>query len=283
MLMLSRRSTATAALMATVTMVVTGCAQGGLTQQYGDTSDRCYTERKPLLDTEGNYAQPMITGAVIGGALGGAAGGLAGRSWESALIGLGTGIVAGAGVGYLSERQRMAHSQQELLASIDADARRDVQGIRTSTSAIANLTRCRNAEIAVVNQRYAAKATTAQQARAEYQQIDQRMKGDDELINKVLGQAGDRARTYVQARAKTLNVPEQAVYTPAPPSASPGAQPPRTRSSTTSQTTVAAPPPRSDTEAFARGTEEAKLRADEHKQARDDLENRIKDLSVISG
>src|SRR5579864_3483236 len=197
-------------------LVLSGCGNGtfpintnalpfnSYESKYADKSDICYSARQPLIDSGNVFAESMITGALVGGAAGAAVGAATSKNQgQGAVVGGVIGMAAGLTAGYLHAKQEQAKTRAELLASIDADASRDNRQLVTGSNAIANLTRCRQDQIAAVERNYRAKAITAPQARQELQDIQTSVHADNALIGDVLGEAVDRSKVYVQARAES--------------------------------------------------------------------------------
>src|SRR5579864_3661396 len=197
-------------------LVLSGCGNGtfpintnalpfnSYESKYADKSDICYSARQPLIDSGNVFAESMITGALVGGAAGAAVGAATSKNQgQGAVVGGVIGVAAGLTAGYLHAKQEQAKTRAELLASIDADASRDNRQLVTGSNAIANLTRCRQDQIAAVERNYRAKAITAPQARQQLQDIQTSVHADNALIGDVLGEAVDRSKVYVQARAES--------------------------------------------------------------------------------
>jgi uncharacterized protein YgiM (DUF1202 family) len=197
-------------------LVLSGCGNGtfpintnvlpfnSYESKYADKSDVCYPARQPLIDSGNVFSESMITGALVGGAAGAAVGAATSKNQgQGAVVGGMIGIAAGLTAGYLHAKQEQAKTRAELLASIDADASRDNRQLVTGSNAIANLTRCRQNQIAAVERNYRAKAITGAQARQQLQDIETSVHADNALIGDVLGEAVDRSKVYVQARTES--------------------------------------------------------------------------------
>jgi uncharacterized protein YgiM (DUF1202 family) len=202
--------------MALAGLVLSGCGNGkfpintnvlpfnSYESKYADRSDSCYSARQPLIDSGNVFAESMITGALVGAAGGAAVGAATSKNQgQGAVVGGVIGMAAGLTAGYLHAKQEQAKTRAELLASIDADASRDNRQLVTGSNAIANLTRCRQDQIAAVERNYRAKAITAPQARQQLQDIQTSVHADNALIGDVLGEAVDRSKVYVQARSES--------------------------------------------------------------------------------
>jgi hypothetical protein len=220
-----------------------------------------------MMETESRFSESMVAGSV-GGALGGAALGAiaSGGSGRGAAIGAGLGALAGALGGYLYAKQQQAQTQQELLASIDADAARDSQQLAMTNSALGRLVACRQNEINQVAAQYRSKAITAAQAKAAYETIGAQMAEDGALINDVLGKSNDRAATYVSARTQTLGLEQVGSET-----------------TVASAPSTASVPPQNSVQAFQRATQTASAQAQEHQKVQRDLQARINELSAATG
>ena len=223
--------------LAVVGISVSGCAQtkqmmnkiqdktfGGfnsLEGRYGEsnTEDSCQALRQPLIDTGKVFFQSMVTGALLGAAAGAGVGAAVNKNNRGmgALFGGLTGGAAGAFAGYLDAKRKQANTQAELLASIDADATRDNKTLVSTSNVISRLTSCRRGQIASVEKRYKAKKLTAAQAKAELEKIQAAVHQDNELIAEVLGDAAERSRVYVDARADASKISDtQPSPTPRP-------------------------------------------------------------------
>jgi hypothetical protein len=254
-------------------------AFNSLEGKYGGSKaeDSCQALRQPLIDTGKVFSQSMVTGALVGAAAGAGVGAAVNKNDRGmgALFGGLTGGAAGAFAGYLDAKRKQANTQAELLASIDADAARDNKTLVSTSNVIKRLTSCRRGQIASVEKRYKAKKVTAPQAKAELEKIQEAVHEDNELITEVLGDASERSRVYVDARADASNISDaQPPPTPRPKKKQtenkPPVQPtPGTASGGTAQ--------------FAASNEKAQKLKVAHDKVENDLQTRISDLSAIVG
>src|SRR6516162_1756778 len=101
-------------------VTVSGCASGpgSLQSRYGDTTDVCYVDRQPLIETESRFSESMIAGGIGGAALGAGLGALlSGGSGRGAAWGALAGGLSGLVGGYLYAKQQQAQTREQLLAS----------------------------------------------------------------------------------------------------------------------------------------------------------------------
>jgi uncharacterized protein YgiM (DUF1202 family) len=192
----------------------TGIANGitGLQSRYGDPKDGCHAYRQPLIDAGNQFSKSMVT-AALGGAAAGAAVGAAADSKnraQGAIFGLISGAVLAMAINYYSAKQRQAKTRAELVSSIDADAANDSSEMLTTNNAISGLTRCRQTQIASVEQQYRSHILTAEQAKQQLQQIKVSVDADNQLIKTVLGDSGNREQIYVKARADASGIQDPA-------------------------------------------------------------------------
>jgi outer membrane lipoprotein SlyB len=236
-----------------------------LQSRYGDTTDVCYVDRQPLIETESRFSESMIAGGIGGAALGAGLGALlSGGSGRGAAWGALAGGLSGLVGGYLYAKQQQAQTREQLLASIDADAGRDYHHIVQTNSALDRLVACRQMQMNQVAAQYRSRAITPLQAKAEFEQIAARMANDDALISEVVGKSNERASTYVSARAKVLGIEETT--------------PPQAVSAQASSQA-----PQTETAVFARATQEAAAKEREHQRLRADLQTRINELGAAVG
>jgi gas vesicle protein len=282
---------------ALVGISVNGCAQtkqmvnkiqdktfgafNSLEGKYGGSNaeDSCQALRQPLIDTGKVFSQSMVTGALVGAAAGAGVGAAVNKNNRGmgALFGGLTGGAAGAFAGYLDAKRKQANTQAELLASIDADAARDNKTLVSTSNVIKRLTSCRRGQIASVEKRYKAKKLTAPQAKAELEKIQAAVHEDNELIAEVLGDAAERSRVYVDARADASKISDaQSSPPPAP-------KPKKTQ---TENKPPAQPTPstgKGGTVQFEESNEKAQKLKVAHDKVENDLQTRISDLSAIVG
>jgi gas vesicle protein len=288
---------------ALVCISVGGCAQtkqvmnkiqdktfGGfnsLEGKYGGSNaeDSCQELRQPLIDTGKVFSQSMVTGALLGAAAGAGVGAAVNKNNRGmgAFLGGLTGGAAGAFAGYLDAKRKQANTQAELLASIDADAARDNKTLVSTSNVIKRLTSCRRGQIASVEKRYKAKKLTAAQAKAELERIQAAVHEDNQLIAEVLGDASERSRVYVDARADASKISDTQ------PSPTPVPRPKKTQ--TENKPPEDKPPTKptpaasggGGTEQFAESNDKAQKLKVAHDKVENDLQTRISDLSAIVG
>jgi hypothetical protein len=185
-----------------------GCA-GTDSGGYSDASDACNSYRGTLVATEEKFQertqQWAAIGAGVAGILGATAGALIGGDVRSAAIGGAAGALAGGGAGYLAGLRKETTDRDELLGSINNDAASDSQYVVQVSNAVQGLNECRLNEIATTRQQYEAGTISAEQARTQASAIQSRVDGDNELINKILGQVGDRLKVYADARSEVYD------------------------------------------------------------------------------
>lgn len=203
-----RRVCLPAVVLITGALAVSGCATSqNLAGRFTDASDPCMAYRQPLIDTDKDFSTDMVTGAVVGalaGALLGAA--IGGKNaGTGALIGAGAGALAGAGAGYLQAKQQESRNKEEVMRAIDKDAARDAQSLGKVGNAVRGLGQCR----ATAAERLAFDVETRKISRQQgldgLEKLRQANAKDGELIEAVLGKADERVKTYVEARAQTMN------------------------------------------------------------------------------
>jgi hypothetical protein len=255
-------------------------AFNSLEGRYGGSTaeDSCQALRQPLIDTGKVFSQSMVTGALVGAAVGAGAGAAINKNDRGlgALFGGLTGGAAGAFAGYLDAKRKQANTQAELLASIDADAARDNKTLVSTSNVIGRLTKCRRGQIASVEKRYKAKKLTPSQAKAELEKIQEAVHEDNELIAEVLGDAAERSRVYVDARADATKVADtQSSPTPAPR--------PKKKQTENKPPTKTAAKGSGGTAQFAQSNEKAQKLKVAHGKVENDLQTRISDLSAIVG
>jgi outer membrane lipoprotein SlyB len=210
----------TSAILLPSMLFLSACTTG-LETRYDEPTDVCRYARLPLIQTEQAFNQSILVGAGTGAAIGAGAGALIGRDWRSALIGAAAGLVAGALSGYAKAKMDQAQTREQLQASVDADAGRDLQQMNGSIDALHQLIDCRNSQIAQVTAQFSSKSISREQALTQYQLISQQMLTDDKLIGEVLGKADERSATYVSTRAMSTQLPPENATSPPPPADNP--------------------------------------------------------------
>jgi Glycine zipper len=251
------------AILAPSMLFLSACATG-LETRYDEPNDVCRYARLPLIQTEEAFNQSILVGAGTGAAIGAGAGALIGRDWRGALIGAAAGAITGALAGYAKAKMDQARTREQLQASVDADANRDLQQLNRSNDALHQLIGCRNSQIAQVTAQFSNKSISREQALAQYQLIDQQMLTDDKLIAEVLGKTDERSATYVSTRAMSTELPPETA-TSEPPAA------------------PNAPPARNATVALVSAQHVAAADQEKHREVRASLEARIQDIKAVVG
>lgn len=188
-------------------LAMQGCATTGVRSTYSDPADACSARREPMIQMVEKFNEPIVKGAATGALVGALAGALishnsGGRVNPLAVLGgAAVGGALGAGAGYLQAKQDQASSWEELLSSVDADAR--LYGARSSTlrNSITNLYDCRRSQIAKVTEQFSSGILSGPQAKAELTRIQTAIAADDELLNKALGTSEKRVVEIASARA----------------------------------------------------------------------------------
>jgi hypothetical protein len=244
-------------------LFLSACATG-LETRYDEPTDVCRYARLPLIQTERAFNESILVGAGTGAAIGAGAGALIGRDWRGALIGAAAGLVAGAVAGYAKAKMDQAHTREQLQASVDADASRDLRQLNGSIDALHQLIDCRNSQIAQVTAQFSSKSISREQALAQYQLINQQMLTDDNLIAEVLGKADERSATYVSTRAMSTQLPPEIATSEPPPAPN-------------------APPAHDATAALVSAQHVAAADQEKHRELRASLEARIQDIKAVVG
>lgn len=184
------------------TLALAGCAQPrNSLDRYVERDDPCRSYRATIAEVQTDFRDWAIGGAAIGAITGGILGGLLGDT-EGALIGAAAGGALGGTGGYLAARQRQAQTDAELQAAIEGDAATDSHRVREIKAAVNGLSDCRRDQIAKLRTDYRAGRFTREETRARAAAIEAAMDRDDELISEALGRAGERLKTYADARAE---------------------------------------------------------------------------------
>jgi hypothetical protein len=255
------------AILAPSMLFLSACATG-LETRYDEPTDVCRYARQPLIQTERAFNESILVGAGTGAAIGAGAGALIGRDWRGALIGAAAGLVTGALAGYEKAKMDQARTREQLQASVDADANRDLQQLNGSIDALHQLINCRNSQIAQVTAQFSSKSISREQALVQYRLIDQQMLADDKLIAEVLGKADERSETYVSTRAMSTQLPPERATSPE--------MPPETAPS-------APAPAHNSTVALVSARSVAAADQVKHRELRASLEARIQDINAVVG
>lgn len=216
------------------TTLVTGCVTTGGTQKYANKNDVCYAQRQPLLAVENEFSKSLIAGAVVGAIVGGIIGGLVSKDKGKGIaIGAAAGGLSGLAAGYLKAKHDKNLSQQQIIAEIDGDTRKDISQLNSATGTVKRLTDCRFQQLAAI--RAGVKSGTIKKAEAssKLKEVKRLMAEDQELINAILERSDKRLTAYAEADAKTQNVQKEAMmgqagsiqwYTPGQNNNSPSAE-----------------------------------------------------------
>lgn len=209
---LPRRRT-TVAFTVVAAIGLQGCVQQ-LTQSYNDPNDVCNAQRAPLINLRSTEQQDQINQALVGVVAGAAAGALVsvltgGNETEQILLGAGIGALAGGLAGYskayFEQQAARNKTRDQLLASVDSDARQESQLLTQTAASVKSLRDCRNQELAQIEQ--AIKGNLPKdQARAQVLAVQSKVQQDNKLISEVLDGADERVTAYVDTTAAASEV-----------------------------------------------------------------------------
>jgi hypothetical protein len=141
--------------LAAILLLSSGCAQmaslTGSSPLPIDPSDPCGTERQEFGASKTYFTDQIITGTLTGAALGAAAGvGIAmvtgGSVGKAALIGGGTGAVAGGATAYTKTLQQQSRDQADMAQTVNKDLTTEGQQIDHTVATFARLRQCRFAQ-----------------------------------------------------------------------------------------------------------------------------------------
>jgi hypothetical protein len=147
------------AVLATVATLA-GCAQMPMQTASKpplaiDSADPCGAQRADFAKSKDYFTDQIVTGAVTGAALGALAGvGLAlvthSNVGTAALIGGGTGLLAGGTTAYTKTLAEKSKDQAEMAQHVNDDLRREGDEIDHTTAAFARLRSCRYQQAALI-------------------------------------------------------------------------------------------------------------------------------------
>lgn len=201
------------ALVTVAALGLQGCAQQ-LTQDYNDPNDVCNAQRTPLINLKSTEQQDQINQALIGAVAGAAAGALVsvltgGTETEQILLGAGIGALVGGLAGYskayFEQKAARNKTREQLLASVDSDARQENRLLTQTASAVKALRDCRNGEIAQI-ERAINGNLPKDEARAQVLAVQSKVQQDNQLISEVLDGADERVTAYVDTTAAVSDV-----------------------------------------------------------------------------
>ena len=174
--------------------------------RYQSAADSCSQYRAPLVQMLKTIEQPIAPGAVIGGALLGAAIGAIASGGKGSAIAVGAigGALTGAAASYYSSRAKTARNQAELVSAIDSDAGTDSQRFSDIGNAMMSLSACRNKQISDLAVGIRSSQVPKQAALQQRSELQNYVKLDGELIDKLVGQVRGRSDVYVEARLEAL-------------------------------------------------------------------------------
>jgi hypothetical protein len=188
------------AVVAAVSLVLSGCAQGGLTRESrigsNDGTDSCYPQAAALDSTGNFFAQDILTGAVIG-ALGGAVlSAAAGGNAKQIAIGTVAGAAVGGAAGYWGALQQQSHDQRQVTAQVQADLYKEGVQIDKTQVAFNQLMDCRYAQAARIRADLAAGRIDRAAAQAAMATVRARTQQDIALAKQIDGQINDRGGQF---------------------------------------------------------------------------------------
>ncbi|MEC9434752.1 MAG: hypothetical protein VYD87_17750 [Pseudomonadota bacterium] len=191
-----------------------GCAQSTaeMKQQYVDASDSCSGFRTAIIDARSTDQQDRIqqalAGAVLAAALTSAIAAASGDNkwWQKGLYAGAAGALVGYSKAYFEQKAKENTTRDQLLRSVDGDARAESARLTTSARAVNNLRDCRNDELETVRKAVASGGLKRDAAQAQLLAIRDRVAVDNRLVTAMLDGADKRVTSYVDTTAAASNV-----------------------------------------------------------------------------
>ncbi|WP_118135813.1 hypothetical protein [Oceanicella sp. SM1341] len=191
-------------------LALQGCAASNtaaLRAAYDDPDDVCVAWRRPLIEQQSTEEQDRLKsaagGAVAAGLLTSAIAAATGddKWWQKGAYAAAAGALAGYSLAYFRQKEERASSREQLLGSVDSDARAERARLSGTAAAVQALRDCRRREGATLTRNIETRVIDAAQAPGYIDGFARAVADDNRLISTVLDGADERVTAYVDATA----------------------------------------------------------------------------------
>ena len=184
-------------------------------EKYADLGDPCHPVRSQLI-TSHRATQSRFNSTVFKGAAIGAIGGLVSviltngdrdDAWKHALV----GGLTGAAVGYAKAKVQQAKTREEWRRAVNADVKDDTRQVTEMGTMLRNLNECRQGQVAAVKRSFDDGSVTAEHTKTALQAVRASVKGDNDMIETIMGAVTERKGVYVASISQVENKAEEAI------------------------------------------------------------------------
>lgn len=198
-----------------VTLALAGCdEQITLNEAARDTSDSCNVYHNAISEarrTEINQQASNAAAGAVFGALVGAALSSSNDRAKGALIGATAGGLAGYSGTYYRQKAANAADARTLLASVNSDANSEATLISRTGQSVAQLRRCRDAQVTALSSGVRSGKIGKDAGRAQLATLKTRIATDNKIISASFNGIGERVDGYIDASAAGAQV-DRAAY-----------------------------------------------------------------------
>jgi len=191
-------------------MFLSGCAIAPRMNVPVDYSDACEQYRTPLREAEKEqreFMSKVVGTAIAAGIISGLGCAFIAKGSTTACALIGTGGAAATLVGgYLMAKKQQSQNQAQLMLAVDSDSRAFGQQLGGLGLAAEELNQCRQQQIKIVTEGYQARKIAKESAKVELKKIEEKVVGDQQLINAFMNEMNKRTDMQVEARAASENI-----------------------------------------------------------------------------